>query len=87
MKHQKHGHNCHGVAVDTFMTMATRARWEEVRDVWPDDWKPPTQDVLRIDTTWEDKRTLDNLNRHERQWEKEYRSLLNRIGPYCRQKT
>jgi hypothetical protein len=65
MKHKPSGHNCHGVAVDVFMTMATRHRWEEVRDVWPDDYTPPKTDLLRVDDSWIGQRTRDHFTTGE----------------------
>jgi hypothetical protein len=82
MKHNRHGHNCHGVAVDVFMQMVTRHRWEEVRDVWPDDYKAPTMETLKIDESWADLRSQQNMNDHEKQWMREYKQLCARLGPY-----
>jgi len=64
------------------MQMVTRHRWEEVRDVWPDDYKAPTMDTLKIDSSWADLRSQQNMNGHEKQWMREYKQLCARLGPY-----
>ena len=75
IKHARHGHNCHDVAVDVFMQMAIRHRWEEIRDYWPDDYKTPPMDVISVDKTWLAKRSFDNMNFDEAM---EYRSTFLR---------
>lgn len=80
MKRNRFGHNCHGVAVDVFMQMAVRHRWEEVRDFWPDDYHAPPIDVLRVDDSWIDLRTLENLNAHERRWLADYKSVVRKLN-------
>jgi hypothetical protein len=73
MTHNPPGNNCCGVAVDVFMTMATRHRWEEVRDVWPDDYTPPKTEVMRVDDSWIGQRTRAHFNFEEAM---EYRSTF-----------
>lgn len=86
MHHSRPGHNCHGVAVDVFMTYASRLRWEEVRDVWPDDDKPPAMDIQRVDNSWIEKRTLENLTREEkkalRRPERDWKAAAHQIAKW-----
>ena len=87
MSHNYYDHNCHGVAVDVFMTMTTRHRWQEVQDFMPDDYKAPPMDVVSPDLSWIELRTIQNMNDHE--WEvmreKNYQFVL-RFGHLRRRK-
>jgi len=79
MKNSPHGHNCHGVAVDVFMTMATRHRWEEVSDVWPDDDDKLYINIIGTDYTWVGRRTFSTMTHDERHdYERQFYNYRNR---------
>ena len=86
MRHNRHGHNCHGVAVDVFMTMAVRHRWQEVEDFFPDDYVPPPMDLLTPDLSWIALRTIENMTEEDWETAREWATLTPRFAHFRRVK-
>jgi hypothetical protein len=73
MNHSRSDHNCHGVAVDVFMRIPSRLRWEEVQDFFPDDYKDPSMDLIAPDYSPIAKRSLANMTYDEWQdWKSKF---------------
>jgi hypothetical protein len=48
------GSNNNAARIDcvTFMALGSPHRWEEINDFWPDDYKEPALDMVRVDNSW-----------------------------------
>lgn len=64
--------------MDEFMAFATSFRWAEVRDFWPDDYHAPAMDMVAIDNSWLELRSIEHMREHEKVWEREYRAIARR---------
>jgi len=58
-------HNCHGVALDVFMQFATRFRWKECRDFWPDDYVRPLIDTVKVDYSYLSEYAFSTMNQDD----------------------
>ena len=52
------------MALDVFMSYATRFRWAEVRDMWPS-YEEPNVEIQHVDDSWIGARTRTTFTQQE----------------------
>jgi hypothetical protein len=59
------GQNCHDIPIDEFMQFASRARWRDVAEFMPDDFRPEPMEPIKVDDTWVALRTREHFTPEE----------------------
>ena len=66
MSHNAFDQNCHGIPLDVWLTLDTRMRWSEVREMFNDDHEPPIC-IVQVDQSWIGSRSFENMTINDRE--------------------